>query len=99
MDYIPGRDGEGTPRVLACFMSALLNREPMQLVDGGMARRTIVSIYEAWRRLRESSLIRRGHGIRYSTSGTGRTRPTIPLDEVLHDTMTYFHHAYAPAMA
>jgi UDP-apiose/xylose synthase len=21
--------------------------------------------------------------------------PTIPLDEVLHDTMTYFHRAYA----
>ena len=47
MDYIAGRDGEGTPRVLACFMGALFNREPMQLVDGGTARRTIVSVYEA----------------------------------------------------
>jgi UDP-apiose/xylose synthase len=47
MDYIPQRDGDGVPRVLACFMSALLNRQPMQLVDGGQARRTIVSIYEA----------------------------------------------------
>lgn len=47
MDYIPQRDGDGVPRVLACFMSALLRREPMQLVDGGQARRTIVSIYEA----------------------------------------------------
>jgi UDP-apiose/xylose synthase len=47
MDYIPRRDGDGTPRVLACFMGALLDRQPMQLVDGGSARRTIVSIYEA----------------------------------------------------
>ena len=49
MDFIPGRDGEGTPRVLACFMRALLDRVPMQLVDGGTARRTIVSIKDAVR--------------------------------------------------
>jgi UDP-apiose/xylose synthase len=47
MDYIPGYDGEGTPRVLACFMAALLDNKPMCLVDGGMARRTIVSIHDA----------------------------------------------------
>lgn len=47
MDYIPSRDGEGVPRVLACFMAALMSGEPMQLVDGGRARRTIVSIDEA----------------------------------------------------
>ena len=47
MDYIPTRDGDGVPRVLACFMAALLSGRPMQLVDGGHARRTIVSIYEA----------------------------------------------------
>ncbi|MGP1395424.1 MAG: NAD-dependent epimerase/dehydratase family protein [Inquilinaceae bacterium] len=49
MDYIPGRDGEGVPRVLACFMTALLDGQPMQLVDGGHARRTIVSIHDAIR--------------------------------------------------
>lgn len=47
MDYIPGRDGEGVPRVLACFMTALLDNKPMYLVDGGEARRTIVSIHDA----------------------------------------------------
>lgn len=47
MDFIPGRDGEGVPRVLACFMTALLDGQPMQLVDGGHARRTIVSIHDA----------------------------------------------------
>lgn len=47
MDYIPRSDGEGVPRVLACFMAALLRGEPMKLVDGGTARRTIVAIEEA----------------------------------------------------
>ena len=47
MDYIPGRDGEGVPRVLACFMRALLDGTPMQLVDNGVARRTITSIHDA----------------------------------------------------
>lgn len=49
MDYIPGRDGnaDGVPRVLACFMTALLDNKPMQLVDGGKAQRTIVSIHDA----------------------------------------------------
>lgn len=47
MDYIPGRDGDGVPRVLACFMTALLDNQPMQLVDGGQARRTIGSIHDA----------------------------------------------------
>lgn len=44
MDYIEGVDGEGTPRVLACFMRSLLFREPLQLVDGGRSRRTFVSV-------------------------------------------------------
>ena len=47
MDYIPRADGEGVPRVLACFMGALLRRDPMKLVDGGTARRTIVAVEEA----------------------------------------------------
>jgi UDP-apiose/xylose synthase len=47
MDFIPGRDGDGLPRVLACFMAALMEDRPLQLVDGGVARRTIVSIHDA----------------------------------------------------
>src|SRR5262249_27946535 len=47
MDFIPGRDGEGVPRVLACFMTALLDRQPMQLVDGGTAYRTITYLEDA----------------------------------------------------
>jgi UDP-apiose/xylose synthase len=47
MDFIPGRDGEGIPRVLACFVTALLDRKPMMLVDGGRAYRTITYIDDA----------------------------------------------------
>lgn len=47
MDFIPGRDGEGIPRVLACFVTALLDRKPMLLVDGGLAYRTITYIDDA----------------------------------------------------
>lgn len=47
MDFLPGRDGEGLPRVLACFTSALLDRKPLPLVDGGFARRTFLAVEEA----------------------------------------------------
>jgi UDP-apiose/xylose synthase len=46
MDYIHGRDGTGVPRVLACFMGALLDGTPLRVVDGGKTRRTIVSIHD-----------------------------------------------------
>jgi UDP-apiose/xylose synthase len=44
MDYLPGIDGHGTPRVLACFMSQLLRGEPLQLVDGGAQRRAFLAV-------------------------------------------------------
>lgn len=47
MDYIPGIDGEGIPRVLACFMDALLFDKPLKLVDGGKNRRTFTAINDA----------------------------------------------------
>jgi UDP-apiose/xylose synthase len=43
MDFMPGEDGEGTPRVLASFMNALLRSEPLALVNGGRNRRTFMS--------------------------------------------------------
>jgi UDP-apiose/xylose synthase len=46
MDFLPGVDGEGVPRVLPCFMSALLRGEELQLVDGGRQRRSFVSVQE-----------------------------------------------------
>jgi UDP-apiose/xylose synthase len=47
MDFIPGEEGEGVPRVLASYMAGLLHGKPLLLVDGGHARRTIVSIHDA----------------------------------------------------
>lgn len=44
MDYLPGVDGQGTPRVLACFMSQLLRGEPLQLVDGGQQKRAFMAV-------------------------------------------------------
>ncbi|MFC1586654.1 bifunctional UDP-4-keto-pentose/UDP-xylose synthase [Fibrobacterota bacterium] len=44
MDYIPGVDGEGVPRVLACFMAALILNQPLQLVNGGLQKRVFTSI-------------------------------------------------------
>lgn len=47
MDFIPGIDGEGIPRVLACFMDALLFGKPLQLVDGGTNKRSFTAIEDA----------------------------------------------------
>jgi len=47
MDYIPEKDGIGVPRIVACFMKALLDKEPIQLVDGGKSYRTITYIGDA----------------------------------------------------
>ena len=44
MDFIPGVDGDGVPRVLANFMNALLKGKPLPLVDGGRSRRCFMSV-------------------------------------------------------
>jgi UDP-apiose/xylose synthase len=44
MDFVPGIDGEGVPRVLASFMAALLRGQPLPLVDGGHQRRSFLSV-------------------------------------------------------
>jgi len=47
MDFMPGVDGEGIPRVLANFSSALVRGEPIKLVNGGVAKRTFTSVHDA----------------------------------------------------
>ena len=47
MDFIPGVDGVGLPRVIACFMEALLFRKQLKLVDGGKSRRCFTYIDDA----------------------------------------------------
>ncbi|HEY8926118.1 MAG TPA: NAD-dependent epimerase/dehydratase family protein, partial [Polyangia bacterium] len=46
MDFIPGVDGEGIPRVLASFMHALMTGEDLLLVDGGRQRRAFMDVGE-----------------------------------------------------
>lgn len=46
MDFLPGIDGEGVPRVLASFMNALLREQPLELVDGGHQRRSFIAVEE-----------------------------------------------------
>ena len=47
MDFMPGVDGEGIPRVLANFSTALLRGEPLKLVNGGVAKRCFTSVHDA----------------------------------------------------
>jgi len=46
MDFIPGVDGEGVPRVLASFMHALMTGQDLLLVDGGRQRRAFMDVGE-----------------------------------------------------
>jgi UDP-apiose/xylose synthase len=46
MDFIPGVDGQGIPRVLAAFMHALLAGEDLVLVGGGRQRRSFLYVDE-----------------------------------------------------
>jgi UDP-apiose/xylose synthase len=43
MDYVNGIDGQGIPRVLASFMTALLRGHELPLVDGGAQKRSFMS--------------------------------------------------------
>jgi UDP-apiose/xylose synthase len=44
MDFVPGVDGDGIPRVLASFMHALLSGQPLPIVDGGSQRRSFMAV-------------------------------------------------------
>ncbi|MCL5072381.1 MAG: NAD-dependent epimerase/dehydratase family protein, partial [Actinobacteria bacterium] len=47
MDFLVKSRNEGIPRVFANFMSSLLYKEPMYIVDGGANKRTFVYIRDA----------------------------------------------------
>jgi UDP-apiose/xylose synthase len=80
MDYMPGVDGEGTPRVLACFMHALLTGKPLQLVDGGRQRRSFCAVddfVEAVLRVLE-----RGDACRGEVINVGNPRNDVSIAEL-----------------
>jgi UDP-apiose/xylose synthase len=47
MDFMPGVDGEGIPRVLANFSTALVRGDTLKLVNGGAAKRCFTSVHDA----------------------------------------------------
>jgi UDP-apiose/xylose synthase len=47
MDFLPGVDGSGIPRVFACFMHSLMNGKPLILVNGGKNRRVFTYVKDA----------------------------------------------------
>ena len=47
MDFMPGVDGDGIPRVLANFSTALVRGETLKLVNGGLAKRCFTSVHDA----------------------------------------------------
>jgi UDP-apiose/xylose synthase len=64
MDFIPGVDGEGIPRVLAAFMHALMTGKDLVLVDGGRQRRSFLCVdefVEAILRILERPAVCQGH--------------------------------------
>ena len=44
MDYLPGVDGHGVPRVLASLLNALLRGQELPLVEGGLRRRSFMAV-------------------------------------------------------
>lgn len=46
MDFIPGVDGQGIPRVLASFLHALMTGGELALVNGGRQRRSFIDVGE-----------------------------------------------------
>lgn len=46
MDFIPGVDGQGIPRVLASFLHALMTGGELALVSGGRQRRSFIDVSE-----------------------------------------------------
>lgn len=46
MDFIPGVDGQGIPRVLASFLHALMTGGDLALVSGGRQRRSFIDVNE-----------------------------------------------------
>jgi UDP-apiose/xylose synthase len=78
MAFMPGVDGSGIPRVLANFSSALVRGEPLKLVNGGVAKRSFTSVFDAvdfMFALFEAEL---------STSATGNAAEKSPLSQAFN---------------
>ncbi len=100
MDFLPGLEGEGLPRVLACFTAALLEKRPLSLVDGGKAKRTFLAVEEAVAALRlmlerpskaHNQIFNLGHPGNETTI-LGLAERMRELMAELTEDMSYLHH-------
>jgi UDP-apiose/xylose synthase len=80
MDFLPGVDGEGIPRVLASFMNALLRGEELSLVDGGQQRRTFMSVADANAAL--CRIVERPAACRQQIFNLGNPRNNVSIREL-----------------
>lgn len=78
MDFMPGVDGSGIPRVLANFSSALVRGEPLKLVNGGVAKRSFTSVFDA------VDFMFALFGAELSTSATGNAAEKSPLSQAFN---------------
>jgi UDP-apiose/xylose synthase len=78
MDFMPGVDGSGIPRVLANFSSALVRGEPLKLVNGGVAKHSFPSVFDA------VDFIFALFEAELSTSATGNAAEKSPLSQAFN---------------
>lgn len=93
MDYIEGIDGEGTPRVLACFMRSLLCKEPLQLVDGGQSRRTFVSVGDFTEAV--VRIVKRPERCRGEVINIGNPQNDVSIKELAEKMAVIYKNKYA----
>jgi UDP-apiose/xylose synthase len=93
MDYLPGVDGEGIPRVLPCFIGALLAGRELALVDGGKQRRSFMSTED----LAEAVclLVERREAARGQIFNVGNPENDVSIEELAVRLAAAFH-AYVP---
>jgi len=82
MDYLPGIDGEGIPRVLAAFMHALLSGQPMSIVEGGAQRRTFMAVED----MNEAvcRIIERRQNSRNQIFNLGNPNNDVSIEQLAH---------------
>jgi UDP-apiose/xylose synthase len=94
MDFLPGIDGEGIPRVLASFMHALLTGGELRLVGGGQQRRTFMAASDLVEALLR--MIERPQACRNQIVNLGNPSNDVSIAE-LAEQLRAVHARLAPA--
>lgn len=92
MDYIPSIDGEGIPRVIACFMDALLFKKPLQLVDGGTSRRAFTAVDDAMEAI--VRIIENPEKVKNQIFNIGNPNNEVTIEELAKLMVSCFIRAY-----